>query len=392
MPLASSTPGRGTVIRLASTLLLLAACEQPKQVETSTAGGNAGHQAPEAAALPRSDPSTVVPVRIAPEPGERHLRNLRMITLAGENAEAYFSADGTRLIFQSTRPGGSECDQIYVMDTSGGGVHRISTGMGRTTCAYFFPTGDRVLYSSTHLAGPSCPARPDYSRGYVWALYDYDIFTANPDGSDLRRLTDTPGYDAEATISEDGTRIVFTSVRDGDLEIYSMSVDGSEVRRLTHEEGYDGGPFFSPDRRRIVYRGYHPKDPRELADYQALLAEGLVRPTVMELFIMDADGSHKRQLTHNGAANFAPYFHPNGRQIVFSSNLGDPQSRNFDLYLINLDGTGLERVTTSPEFDAFPMFTRDGRTLVFASNRHDRKPGDTNIFLADWVEDPDVSP
>lgn len=323
---------------------------------------------------------------VEPEPGEARFRSLRMLTFEGENAEAYFSADGDRLIFQSTRPGESSCDQIYMMDAAGGAPQMVSTGRGRTTCSFFFPSGDRILYSSTHLSGELCPPPPDYSRGYVWPLYDYDIFTARSDGSDLKRLFSSPGYDAEATISSDGRKIVFTSVRDGDLDIFSMNADGSEIRRLTHEEGYDGGAFFSIDGTKIVYRGYHPTDPEELAGYRALLAVDLVRPGTLEIFVMDADGSHKRQLTHNGAANFAPFFHPDGRRVIFSSNLDDPEGRNFDLYLINLDGTGLERVTTHPSFDGFPMFSRNGKQLVFASNRHSRNPGDTNIFVAEWRE------
>lgn len=326
---------------------------------------------------------------VEPEPGEWRLADLRMLTFAGENAEAYWSAGGERLIFQATRPGESECDQIYIMDDRGGSLQLVSTGQGRTTCAYFFPAADRILYSSTHEAGPACPPPPDYTLGYVWPLYEYDIYTADPDGSDLIRLTDTPGYDAEATISTDGSKIVFTSVRDGDLEIYTMNADGSDVRRLTHREGYDGGPFFSADGSKIVYRAHHPTDPEELKDYRALLSDGLVRPGTLEIFVMDADGSNQRQITFNGAASFGPFFHPDGKRIIFSSNLHEPSGRNFDLYLINVDGTGLERITTHPEFDGFPMFTPDGRRLVFASNRENRQPGDTNIFVADWVEEPE---
>lgn len=321
------------------------------------------------------------------EPGETRLADLQMLTFAGENAEAYWDPDGSELIFQATRPGLSECDQIFTMDDRGRNLRLVSTGKGRTTCAYFFPEGDRILYSSTHAKDPACPPPPDYSRGYVWALYDYDIYTANPDGSELERLTDTPGYDAEATISSDGSKIVFTSARDGDLEIYTMNPDGSAVTRLTHEAGYDGGPFFSADGTKIVYRAYHPTDPEEVADFRSLLAEGLVRPGTLEIFVMDADGSNKRQITSNGAANFGPFFHPDGERIIFSSNLHEPEGRNFDLYLINLDGTGLERVTTHPEFDGFPMFTADGSRLVFASNRFNRQRGDTNVFVAEWVED-----
>ncbi len=334
------------------------------------------------------DPSTGVEGEpVDPEPGEKRLTNLRMLTFAGENAEAYWSADGAELIFQATRPGDSECDQIFTMDDRGQNLRLISTGKGRTTCSYFFPDGDRILYSSTHADDPACPPPPDYSRGYVWALYDYDIYTAAPDGSDLQQLTEASGYDAEATISSDGSKIVFTSVRDGDLEIYTMNADGTGVQRLTDQEGYDGGPFFSPDGTKIVYRAHHPTDPDDLEDYRALLREGLVRPSTLEIFVMDADGSNKRQITFNGAANFGPFFHPDGERVIFSSNLHEPDGRNFDLYMINVDGSGLERVTTHAEFDGFPMFTPDGRRLVFASNRFNRQRGDTNVFVADWVDD-----
>jgi Tol biopolymer transport system component len=319
-------------------------------------------------------------------PGERHLKNVRQLTFGGENAEAYFSSDGRRLIFQSTRAEG-KCDQIYVMNVKGGNVRLLSTGQGRTTCAYFFPHRDRILYSSTHLGGAACPPRPSFAQGYVWPLYkDYDIFTAKLDGTDLRRITETPGYDAEATIDQKTGRIVFTSVRDGDLDIYTMDADGSNLKRLTDEPGYDGGPFFSLDGKQIVYRAHHPKDPKELADYRALLNKGLIRPGRLELFVMNADGSGKRQVTQNGAANFGPYFHPDGKRIIFSSNLHDPRGRNFELYLINVDGTGLERITNNPTFDGFPMFSHDGRKLVFASNRNNQRRGETNLFIADWVD------
>jgi Tol biopolymer transport system component len=309
--------------------------------------------------------------RVEAETDETRLANLQMLTFAGENAEAYWNPAADELIFQATRPGLTECDQIFTMDDRGRNLQLVSTGEGRTTCAYFFPGGDRILYSSTHAENRACPPPPDYSRGYVWALYDYDVYTANPDGSRLERLTETPGYDAEATISSDGEKIVFTSTRDGDLEIYTMDPDGTDLRRLTHEAGYDGGPFFSADGTKIVYRAYHPTDPEELEDYRSLLAEGLVRPATLEIFV-----------------NFGPFFHPDGERIIFSSNLHAPDGRNFDLYLINVDGTGLERVTTHPEFDGFPMFTSDGSRLVFASNRHNRQQGDTNVFVAEWVEDP----
>ncbi len=317
---------------------------------------------------------------------EPRLRNLRQLTHGGENAEAYFSADGQRLIFQATREGIAPCDQIFTMKIDGTDLRRVSNGAGRTTCAYWFPSGQRIVFSSTHHVAEACPAPPDRSRGYVWGLFAYDIFTADPDGTNLAQLTHEPGYDAEATISPDGRSIVFTSDRDGDLEIYTMDADGSNVRRLTRTPGYDGGAFFTPDGRSIVYRARHPESDEELADFQALLEADLVRPGVLDIYIMDRDGSNQRRLTDNDAANFAPFPHPNGRQIIFSSNMHDPQGRNFDLYLVNVDGSGLERVTHHGDFDGFPMFSPDGRLLVFASNRGAARPGDTNVFIAEWVE------
>ena len=317
-------------------------------------------------------------------PGEKHLSNVKQLTFGGENAEAYFSFDGQWLSFQST--GEHPCDQIYLMKVDGGERRRISTGKGRTTCSHYMPDGKTIIYASTHLGGDACPPTPSFERGYVWPVYDtYDIFRVNVDGTGLTRLTTTPGYDAEATAAKNG-RIVFTSVRDGDMEIYSMNGDASDVRRLTNLPGPDGGAFFSLDGSKIVFRGRHPSPGPELDDYFSLLKQAIWRPTSLELFVMDRDGGNLRQVTKNGAANFAPYFTTDGKRIIFSSNLSNPKGRNFDLYLINVDGTGLEQVTFTDVFDGFPMFSPDGRKLVFASNRNAAKPTDTNLFIADWVQ------
>lgn len=318
--------------------------------------------------------------------GEKHLANIKQLTFGGENAEAYFDGTGKFLTFQSRRDSW-DCDRIFVMGTDGSNVRQVSARGGTTTCSFFSPLDGRIVYCSTYLVDDSCPPKPSYEHGYVWPLYKgFDVFTVKPDGTDLKRLTTTPGYDAEAVYSPDGKRILFTSARDGDLELYTMNPDGSNQVRLTHEVGYDGGGFFSPDNKRIVFRANHPSTPEAVADYKSLLAEGLIRPSALEIFVMNVDGSEKRQVTRNGAANFCPYFHPNGRQIIFVSNMDDPKKRNFDIYLINIDGTGLERVTFNQSFDGFPMFNKDGTKLVFASNRNDSKPGETNIFIADWVE------
>jgi len=315
----------------------------------------------------------------------KHLRNLRQLTFAAENAEAYFSADGEKLIFQSSE--GVECDQIFIMNRDGSDRHMVSDGAGKTTCSYFFPDGKRVLYATTRFFDADCPAPPDYQKyGYVWPIYKgYDIVVADADGSKVHRLTENESYDAEGTLDTPGERIVFTSDRDGDLEIYSMNADGSNVQRLTHSVGPDGGPFYSPDGTKIVFRAHVPEG-AERDRYLELIREHLFVPTQLEICVMNADGSGRHEVTHNGKANFAPFWHPDGKRIIFASNMHDPNGRDFDLYMINEDGTGLERITDDPNFDGFPMFTRDGRYLVFASNRHNRAPHDTNVFIAEWVQ------
>lgn len=319
-------------------------------------------------------------------PGEPHLANIRQLTFGGDNAEAYWSWDQSQLIYQMTGRLSVEADQIFTMEIDGNKERMVSTGMGRTTCAFFLPGDDEIVYASTHHLGPEPPEPPPATpEKYTWPLFDYDIYRADADGSNLRLLTRSPVYDAEPTIGPDGT-IVFTSARDGDLEIYTMDADGNNVKRLTTTRGYDGGPFFSPDGSKIVYRANHPETEDEYQEYKALLDSGRIQPTKMEVWVMDRDGSNQRQVTNLPGANWAPYFHPDGQRIIFASNHADPSGRNFDLYLINVDGTGLTQVTNTPEFDAFPMFSWDGKQLVWCSNRFADKPRDTNVFIADWVE------
>lgn len=318
--------------------------------------------------------------------GEGHFKNVRQLTFGGENAEAYFSSDGKRLIFQSHR-GEDSCDQIYVMDMGTGDIEQVSTGHGVTTCSFFQYPGDRaIIYASTHLEGEECPPPADPSLGYVWTLHpSLDILQASPDGSNLRRLTDSYGYDAEGTYAFDGSKIVYTSMASGDLEIWTMNPDGSGKRQLTNRLGYDGGPFFSHDGEKIVWRAYYPESERETELYLQALSHNAMRPVGLQIWIMDSDGSAKVQVTDNEATNFSPFFFPDDNRIIFSSNL-EGERGNFDLYAIDVDGSNLERITFFDGFDSFPMFSPDGGKLVFASNRYSKEPGETNIFICDWVE------
>ncbi|MDX1764633.1 MAG: hypothetical protein R3231_09955 [bacterium] len=326
-------------------------------------------------------------------PSAGHLKNVSQLTYEGDNGEAYFSRDGRYLIYQSDRQG-YNCDKIWIMKVDGSGKTRVSPDRGAHTCAFFFPDGEEIVFASTsHLPG-TCPPKPQLpgSAHYVWPLYPYDIIRAQADGSGLRRLTDNEKYDAEPVVSPDGTQIVFGSQRDGDFDIYIMNADGSRVRRLTERVGYDGGPWFSPDGTKIVWRAWYPSNEDEKALWHDCMANDYIVPFPLDIWVMDVDGSPKTRLTANGATNWAPSWHPDGKRIIFSSNMDDwrqdlkKYGHNFELYLINLDGTGLERLTYNDVFDSFPMFSPDGTKLVFASNRNRERPRATDIYIADWVE------
>lgn len=317
---------------------------------------------------------------------EVHLAEVKQMTAGGENAEAYWSPDSKELVFQSKRPPFS-CDQIFRMPVSDpAALTMVSTGKGRTTCAYYTADGERIIYSSTHSGGDECPAVPDRSQGYVWPIYDtYQIYSVKPDGTDLQALTDTPAYDAEATVCPIDGSIIFTSTRGGDLDLYRMDADGGNVTQLTDTPGYDGGVFFSQDCSKIVWRASRPTG-EALEDYQRLLKQDMIRPNKLEIFIADADGSNVQQVTSLDGASFAPYFTPDAKRILFSSSHHDPRGREFDIFAVDVDGTNLEQITFTEGFDGFPMFSPDGQWLAFGSNRNQGKPGETDVYVARWID------
>lgn len=344
-----------------------------------------------ASQAPQPDPSSL---SVAGNPEELHMVNLRQMTFGGQNAEAYWSLDGKKITYQSRQPGYPD-EQIFTMNADGSNKSLVSTGKGRCTCSYFTPDGKWLYFSSTHEKneGPQKPI--DMSKGYVWMVNpDFSIYRkpmgpshkapANQHSDALESVISLNGYVAETTIAPNGKWMSFTSDYEGDLEIYRADLNGKNIKRLTNHVGYDGGPFISYDSKKIVYRADVPANPQEAAAYQELLKEHMVRPSKLEIWIMDADGSNKRQVTNLKCASFAPFLHPDGKRIIFSSNYGDPKGREFDLWMINVDGTGLERITKTPEFDGFPMWTRDGKRLMWASNRYGKVRGETNVFVCDW--------
>lgn len=328
-------------------------------------------------------------------PQEVHLKNVKQLTFGGDNAEAYWSFDDKKVVFQATnKMWGADCDQIYYFDLENWQRSQIappilSTGKGRTTCSFFMKGNKSIVYASTHEGGAACPHVPERRADgkYIWPIYEtFDIYHGDLKGNIIKKLTDAPGYDAEATVSPDGNTIVFTSTRSGDLELYTMNADGTNVKQITHDLGYDGGAFFSPDGKKLIFRASRPKSDEDIKVYKELLAVGQVMPTNMELYVCNVDGTELRQLTQLGKANWAPYFHPKGDKIIFSSNHAAPRGYQFNLYMINLDGTGLKQITFDKTFDSFPMFSYDGKKIIFASNRNNGGTRDTNLFIADWVD------
>ena len=327
-------------------------------------------------------------------PQEKYLKNIKQLTNGGDNAEAYFSFDNSKLVFQSNHiEWGVECDQIFITEINNSNMteempDKISTGLGRTTCAYFMPGDTTIIYASTHLKDAQCPHVPEKTDGkYVWPIYDsYDIFISDLKGNILKQLTKENGYDAEATVSKQGDKIVFTSDRSGDLELYIMDINGENIVQITNQLGYDGGAFFSPSGDKLVFRSSRPKTEEEIKEYKELLSQGLVKPTNMEIYVCNTDGSDLKQITSLGNANWAPFFHPSGEKIIFSSNHQSKRGFPFNLFMIDIDGKNLEQITFDTMFDSFPMFSYDGKKLVFSSNRNNGGTRSTNLFIADWIE------
>ena len=327
-------------------------------------------------------------------PKEVNLQNIKQLTFGGDNAEAYFSFDDSMLVFQSNyNDWDVECDQIFYTNIKNSNMkvkmpNKISTGLGRTTCAYFMPGDTTIIYASTHLQNAECPHVPKSSDGkYVWPIYDsYDIFVSDLNGKIVKQLTNKKGYDAEATVSPKGDKIVFTSDRSGDLELYTMNIDGSNIQQVTFGLGYDGGAFFSPNGKKLVFRSSRPVGDKEVEEYKNLLSQGLVKPTEMEIYTCNVDGSELKQITKLGKANWAPFFHPSGEKIIFSSNHKSTRGFPFNLFMINIDGSELKQITYDETFDAFPMFSYSGDKIVFSSNRNNGGTRATNLFIADWIE------
>ncbi len=372
-----------TCLILLTFLFIILGCNSEKKSNTATAKKKEEHSYPSKG---EKEPQVLHYEK------EVNLKNIKQLTFGGDNAEAYFSFDDKNLVFQATnKKWGAECDQIYIMSTDGHGDKQpplLSTGKGRTTCSYFMPGNKSILYASTHLGGEKCPEAPRTLNGkYVWPVFkEFDIFVSDLNGKIIKQLTKHESYDAEATLSPDGKTIVFTSLRSGDLELYTMNVDGSNIKQVTSGLGYDGGAFFSPNGKKLIFRASRPTTAEEVKTYKDLLKKGMVQPNAMELFTCNVDGSDLKQITKLGGANWAPYYHPSGNKIVFSSNHHTESRRQFNLFMINTDGTGLKQITFDKTFDAFPMFSYDGKKLVFSSNRNNGGTRDTNVFIAEWVD------
>ena len=274
------------------------------------------------------------------------------------------------------------------MNADGSEQRLVSTGKGRTTCGYFLKDNKHIVYASTHEAAEACPAPPDRSKGYVWAVFpSYDIFLADDDGKIEKKLTDAPGYDAEATVNFKTGKIVYTSMACGDLELWTMKPDGGGKKQLTRREGYDGGAFYSRDGKRMVWRATDPANPKVMERYKDLLKENLTEPMKMEMFIGDAGGGNVKQLTNFGCASFAPTFTPDGKRIIFASNKHNCDGRKFELLH---DQPGRHRARAGDQLRRLHLVPRvlAGRQEACVCQRLEgaKSRYEFNIFVADWVD------
>lgn len=314
---------------------------------------------------------------------ETFLANVRQVTFGLPRAgEGYFSPDGTTIVYQAF-PIGYPFYQIYVQRLDERIPRLLSTGRGRTTCAYFSPKGDQILFASSHtdpdIEQTEKKGREEAAQGgrrrYQWEFDpQMELYLINFDGTGLKRLTDSPGYDAEGSFSPDGSQVVFTSTRDGDPDLYVMRSDGTGVRQLTNAPGYDGGPFFSPDGRWVIFRSDRAKK------------------DMLQLFAISADGKIEVQLTDNlDQVNWCPYFHPSGKYIIWAgADYGQgPQKANFDLWTMEIEMTSdsfrggkTTRITDHKAADVLPVFSPDGRKMMWTSNR--TPDGTSQLWIGDW--------
>src|SRR5262249_29350246 len=311
----------------------------------------------------------------------QYLHNIRQLTKDFVRAgEGYFAPDMKQIIFQAEeKDTGNPFYQIFVMDLDSGTYRRVSPGVGKTTCSYFRPDGKKIIFASSHLDPDAKKKQAEEyrlreeekgkRRPYRWDFDPaMDIFEANPDGTDLKRLTDADGYDAEGSYSPDGKQIVFCSNRDGNLELYVMDADGKNVRQLTHApKCYNGGPFFLPDGKRVIFRS-----DRKKKDY-------------LQIYVINADGSGERALTDTEGVNWGPYWHKDGKHIVYAAaDHSNPTARpNYDLWWMNVDSGKKTRLTFAPGADVLPVFSPDGSKLMWTSTRDGRQPA--QLYIADFV-------
>jgi len=318
------------------------------------------------------------------------IENVKQLSFQGDNGEAYFNSDDSKVIFQSKR-NNNNCDKLYIVDINGNNLTEFVANDGAFTCAYFSLDDRYIFFSSTMHLGSECPEiyKDPNPRKYIWPLRDYEIFRY--DNGAVKQLTNYSGYNAETTTHPFEEKVIFTSLRDGDINLFEMDYNGENVKQITSEYGYDGGAFYSPNGENIVWRAWYPTSDEEISMWKNNLAKKFIESVPLDIYVAKNDGSEKQRLTSNGATNWAPSWHPDGKHIVFSSNMDDwredynAYGSNFELYMINIATKTLTRLTNNDTFDSFSVFSKNGKKIVFSSNRDAENPRNTNIFIADIV-------